>query len=120
MSQTQTHRETLASALLAMAYADKEVLPSEVKALEKCLQRLECTVEDIRDSSIIEDDFADIKETIPEGSRREFLTDLLRVAYADLELSPEELELAVKVARMLDISPAELEQIRAGVFKEHS
>lgn len=118
MSDQQTQKETLASALLAMTYADKEVHPVEIKALEKCLERLGCTVQDIRDTHIIEDDFASIKDRVPADQCRDFLSDLLRVAYSDLELSPEEFELAIKVARLLDISDDEVEELRERALKE--
>lgn len=116
MQATEENREALAQLLVSAAWADGELDEQEKKTLQVCFKRLGCTPR-FEDVEVTEEILAAAERALPERlSRIEFLTNLMKVAYADELLAYEEFDLICRVADRLQIPHDQVETIRSQIL----
>ena len=116
MQVTEESREALAQLLVSAAWADGELDEQEKKTLQICFTRLGCAPR-FEDVKVTEEVLDAAKHALPERlSRIEFLTNLMKVAYADELLAYEEFDLICRVADKLEIPHDQVETIRSQIL----
>ncbi len=116
MQVTEESREALAQLLVSAAWADGELDDQEKKTLQICFTRLGCAPR-FQDVEITEEILNQAKNALPEKlSRIEFLTNLMKVAYADELLAYEEFDLICRVADKLEIPHHQVETVRSQIL----
>lgn len=106
-----TDEQTLFSALVALARADGPISDQERAWLREVLERAGLGEEEMEGAGSL--DREALRRAAPDAeSRRTLLRFMLMVSLADGETSAPELGVLREVARDLDVSEAELEEMR--------
>ncbi len=103
--------------LIATAWVDGRLDPAEARLLEQLLGRTGFSNDDLQRALAPPGPaLDDLLKSIPEGRpRREVMSEVLRMCFADDVLELEEFDLIDRVARQLGLSQEELESLRQEV-----